>query len=381
MSDTHILQDALNHIPVHIQSVPDYERVARSFVRDDIWHYIEHGAEQNISLQANRLAFDDLFFVPRMLRDVKHGHTKTDVFGKTWTSPIMLAPVAYHALVHPEAELATIKAAVALQVPMVVSTLASVYFEQISAMAKVTAAELKRPVPPIWLQLYSQATMAETLAVVDAAVDAGFEAIVWTVDAHYKRSGLHLPEGVSAVNIGEQAQYKHTTHLLDETLVFGSWFTDHAPTWADLKTLREHTSLPILVKGLLSVEDAIEAKAMGADGVVVSNHGGRVLDGSVPALKVLASMRAALGEDFAILLDGGVRSGADVVKALALGANAVMVGRPQLHALAVAGTLGVAHMLHLLRMELELCMAQLGCATVKQLDAAIFAKTNPLQSD
>ena len=371
----HILQAALNHIPAHIQHVADYETCAREFIADDIWHYIQSGSDQNLSLAANRSSFDKLALLPRVLRSVHEGHTRVNVFGHEHRAPVLLAPVAYHGLVHPDAELATVQAAVAMQTAMVVSTLASRRFMDIRRTAETAAQELQRPVPPLWLQLYSQPTRAKTQAVLQAADEAGFDAIVWTVDAHYKRTAMVLPVGVSAVNVDAEAQHKHTSQLLDECLVLGSSFTECAPTWDDLAWLRAQTDKPILVKGIVSPADAKQALALGANGVVVSNHGGRVLDGMVSPVGVLPLMRAAVGADVPLLLDGGIRWGTDVAKALAVGADAVMLGRPQMHALAVAGMLGVAHMLHLLRVELELAMAQLGCAQVGDLNASVLHRS------
>ena len=368
----HILQAALGHIPAHIQHVADYEACAREFIADDIWHYIQSGSDQNLSLAANRRSFDQLTLLPRVLRSVHEGHTRVNLFGHEHRAPLLLAPVAYHGLVHPDAELATVQAAVAMQTAMVVSTLASRRFMDIRRTAEAAAQELQRPVPPLWLQLYSQPTREQTQAVLQAAAEANFDAIVWTVDAHYKRTAMALPVGVSAVNTDAEAQYKHTSQLLDECLVLGSRFTEHAPTWEDLAWLRGQTDKPILVKGIVSPADAKQALALGANGLVVSNHGGRVLDGMVSPVDVLPQMRAAVGAEVPLLLDGGIRWGTDVVKAVALGADAVMVGRPQMHALAVAGMLGVAHMLHLLRVELELAMAQLGCGVLTDVNESVL---------
>lgn len=366
-SVTHILQDALAHIPSNVHCVADYAQAARAFIREDIWQHIQQGSDQNLSIATNRQAFDACALLPQVLRSLHQGNAGITLLGERHLAPLLLAPVAYHGLVHPDAELASVRAAVATQTGMVISTLASRRFDDIVQAACQTAQELKRPVPPLWLQLYQQPSRSQTLAVIRAAEAAGLSAIMWTVDAHYKRSTLALPAGVSAVNIDTQAQRKHTSHLLDEVLVYGSSLTEQAPTWEDLQWLRTQTQLPIWVKGVLHPHDAKLAGEWGADGVVVSNHGGRVLDGAVAPLTVLPAVRDAVGEAMPILLDGGVSWGTDVVKALALGANAVMVGRPQLHALAVAGTLGVAHMLHVLRMEWELALAQMGCANATEL--------------
>ena len=366
-SVTHILQDALAHIPSNVHCVADYAQAARAFIREDIWQHIQQGSDQHLSIATNRQAFDACALLPQVLRSLHQGNAGITLLGERHLAPLLLAPVAYHGLVHPDAELASVRAAVATQTGMVISTLASRRFDDIVQAARQTAQELKRPVPSLWLQLYQQPSRSQTLAVIRAAEAAGLSAIMWTVDAHYKRSTLALPAGVSAVNIDTQAQRKHTSHLLDEVLVYGSSLTEQAPTWEDLRWLRAQTQLPIWVKGVLHPHDAKLAGEWGADGVVVSNHGGRVLDGAVAPLTALPAVRDAVGEAMPILLDGGVNWGTDVVKALALGANAVMVGRPQLHALAVAGTLGVAHMLHVLRMEWELALAQMGCANATEL--------------
>lgn len=254
---------------------------------------------------------------------------------------------------------------------MVVSTLSSYTLEAIAQAAQAAAQELGRS-GPLWFQLYQQAAREHTLQLIRRAEDAGYQALVWTVDAHIKRSSYPLPPGVEAVNLHGMPRQSQSGDLMSEHILFGSELARGAPTWDDLVWLRQQTRLPLIVKGLLSARAAAKAVELGADAIVVSNHGGRVLDSAVSALEVLPAIRAATPAHIPLLMDGGVRQGTDVLKAIALGASAVLLGRPQMHALAVAGMLGVAHMLYLLRAELELAMAQTGCASLDQIGPGLL---------
>lgn len=356
-------------IPADISTLADYERHAIRHIEAQAWRHIQGGADQNLTLAHNRAAFDALRLLPQPLADVRHGHTRTTLLGTELSSPILLAPVAYHRLAHPHGELATMRAAMALQTGMVVSTLSSHTLEDIAAAGTQVEQELGMAPGqggPRWFQLYFQPRREDTLQLLRRAEAAGYGAIVWTVDASIKRSGFPLPYGVEAANLRGMPATQHTS-TLQGPILFGTPLIAQAPTWADLQWLRSQTQLPLLVKGVLAPAQARQAAALGADALIVSNHGGRVLDGVPSPLEVLPALAQAVGPDVPLLLDSGVRWGSDVVKALALGARAVLVGRPQLHALAVAGLPGVAHMLHVLRAELELAMAQLGCATVGEI--------------
>ena len=192
--------------------------------------------------------------------------------------------------------------------------------------------------------------------------------IVVTVDAAVKRADFMLPPGVAAVNLRGGGQAPQRAEAAGGGgIVFGTPLARNAPTWADIAWLRGETRLPLVIKGLLSPDDARCAVETGMDGIIVSNHGGRVLDGTIAPMAALPAIAEAVGGAVPLLLDGGIRRGTDALKALALGARAVLVGRPQLHALAVAGMPGVVHMLHMLRAELELAMAQTGCATLADI--------------
>ena len=283
--------------------------------------------------------------------------------------------MAYHKLVHPDGERATAQAADALEAGFIASTMSSVSLEDI-------AAELGKNK---WFQLYFQTSRDLTLSLVRRAENAGYTALVVTVDApinglrnRAQRAGFALPKHVQAVNVADIPVPDPARLTADQSVVFQGLMA-HAPTWADLEWLRRATPLPIIVKGILHPDDAARVTATGLAGVVVSNHGGRTLDGLPASLTALPRVRAAVGPDFLVLLDGGIRRGTDVFKALALGANAVLVGRPQVYALAVAGALGVAHMLRLLREELEVTMALTGCPTLASIDANAIRPSSQIE--
>lgn len=356
----------LGTIPPDLRTLADYERVAARHMPAASWHHVQSGAGRELTLARNRAAFDEVQLLPRVLADLRGGGTELELFGRRHAAPILFAPVAYQRLAHPEGELATARAAAAMGLGLVASTLSSFTLEEIAAASRGASRELGRATTPLWFQLYLQEERSVSAALVDRAEAAGYEAIVLTVDASVKTAGFVLPEGVTAANLPNAATRQQTATGADGRRLFGTPLADRAPTWDDVAWLRARTRLPLLVKGILAIADAVRALEHGADGLVVSNHGGRILDGAPSAIDVLPAMvEAARGAP--LLIDGGVRSGGDVVKALALGAKAVLVGRPQMHALAVAGMAGVAHIAHLLRGELELAQAQLGCARVDQI--------------
>ena len=361
---------AHTQIPADIRCAADYERHAIHHIEAQAWQHIQSGADQNLTLSHNRAALDALRLVPQPVADLRHAHTRIELLGQTLASPLLLAPVAYQRLVHPEGELATVRAAMALQTGMVVSTLSSFTLEEIAQAGQAAATEMGHSTPR-WFQLYMQPAREHSLQLIRRAEAAGYTAIVWTVDASIKRSGFALPHGVEAANLRGMPSTQHTPPLLGPIL-FGTPLMQQIPTWDDLRWLRAQTQLPIIVKGILSPAQAQQAVDLGADALIVSNNGGRVLDGVVSPIEVLPAIAQAVQGQVPLLLDSGVRHGTDVVKALALGASAALIGRPQLYALATAGLVGVAHLLHLLRAELELTMAQLGCATVADITPAVL---------
>jgi 4-hydroxymandelate oxidase len=357
-------------LPGDLHTLADYQRHAATRLPPEVWGHIQEGSGFGDARDIDRAAFDAIRLLPRRLVDLREGHTGVELLGRRHASPILLAPVAYHRLAHAEGELATIRAATAMGVALALSTLSSITMEEVAQASREAARELGQTEPPHWFQLYAQPDRDHTLSLVRRAEEAGYTAIVFTVDAAVKRAGFPLPPGVEAANLlGMPTVQQVTGH---RAILLGTPLADQAPRWEGIAWLREQTSLPVLIKGLMAPQDGARAVELGVDGIIISHHGGRVLDSLPCALDLLPAMRAAVGADMTLLVDGGIRCGTDVVKALALGAQAVLVGRPQMHALAVGGFAGVAHMLHILRAELELAMAQLGCPTVAAITPEVI---------
>jgi 4-hydroxymandelate oxidase len=361
-------------IPPGLQTLDDYERQAARHMPADSWEHLQGGSGSGITLADNRAAFDRIRLLPRMLQDLRGGTTAIELFGRRHATPILLAPLAYQRLAHTEGELAVVRAAMAMAVGTVVSTLSSVPLEDIATAGRNAAQELGSAPAPLWFQLYLQEDSGWSAELVSRAEAAGYEAIVLTVDASIKRSDFILPPGIDAANLRGMPRLRQTS-VPQGRILFGTPLADAAPGWGDLAWLRTRTSLPLILKGVLAAEDARRAVAAGVDGLIVSNHGGRVLDGLPSALDVMPNIVDAVMGQVPLLLDGGVRSGTDIVKALALGASAVLIGRPQMHGLAVAGMAGVAHIAHILRAELELAMAQLGCRTVADVGRGVLYRS------
>lgn len=356
-------------IPSDIRCAQDYEVAAQATMAVASYEYVAGGTGRDLSVAANLTAFAQWSVYSRVLRDVKGGHTRVKLGSQILPHPILLAPVAFQKLAHAAGEVATARAAQAMESCMVCSTLSSCRLEEV---AEAAGSEK-------WFQLYFQTNRDDTLSLLRRAEAAGFRAIVVTLDASIQvastralRAGFRMPSDCVAVNLQPTAQQR-VELAADESRIFQGMMLA-APTWPDLAWLTSVTSLPIWVKGVLHPEDARALQAFGVAGIVVSNHGGRSLDGAPASLAVLPAIRAAVGDDFPLLLDGGVRSGTDIFKALALGADAVLIGRLQMYALSVAGALGVAHMIKLLREELEICMALAGCATLDDIDAGALLR-------
>lgn len=350
-------------LPANIHCARDYEDLARQILDPAVFAHMSGGAGRDVAVRNNLSAFDALKITPRVLRDLRGGSTRVSVLGVERPHPIWLAPVAFQSLFHEGAERETARAAGATGTCLVVSTLASQTIEEIASAAA----------PDRWFQLYVQPARDATLDLVRRAEAAGYQAIVVTVDAPIHAPGLTaLRAGFrGALTPANLAQYPNVdaSPAPGESRVFQG-FLQHAPTWADISWLREQTRLPLWLKGVMHPDDASTAQACGADGLVVSNHGGRELDAAPSSLSALPRIREALGPDFPLLFDGGVRSGEDLFRAIALGADGVMIGRLQACALAVAGALGVGHMIKLLREELEVCMALAGCASLADIRQA-----------
>ena len=364
----------VNKLPAGIVTLADHERQARTQLDDSAWAYLSGGAGDEITVRANRSAWDALQLHPRILQPLAGGHTRIQLLGKTLPHPILLAPVAYQRMAHPDGELATAHAAAALGAGMVLSTQASVALETV-AHAFHEAVKNEPGRGPLWFQLYMFHDRAFTRALVQRAEAAGFEALVVTVDAptsgyrdRERRVNFRLPLGVSAVNLAGLSTPSLALQAGQSALFDG--LLANAPTWDDIAWLLSITRLPILLKGVLHEADARQAVDLGVAGIIVSNHGGRALD-TVPATAlVLPSIVQRVAGDVPVLVDGGIRRGTDVFKAIALGASAVLVGRPVVYGLVNAGAVGVAHVLRLLRDELEIAMALSGYATLSNVGEA-----------
>lgn len=348
----------LQRIGASIASVSDYESLARDRVTEQAWSYVAGGAADEWTLRENCAAFQRLSLRTRVLRDLSDGNTQLSLFGQTFASPIFLAPIAYQRLVHPDGEIATALAAAAAQACMIVSTQASVSLEDIARQATA----------PLWFQLYFQPDRDFTANLVRRAEAAGYRALVVTVDApvsgirnREQRAGFSLPPGIDAVNLRGMPTPPPTESNADERILLGGPLLASAPTWNDINWLRSSTRLPVLIKGIMTAEDAKLAVNEGVDGIIVSNHGGRTLDTQPSTIDILPEVIEAVAGRMPVLLDSGIRRGSDVFKALASGAAAVLVGRPYIYGLAAAGAVGVAHVMHILRAELEVTMALTGC--------------------
>jgi 4-hydroxymandelate oxidase len=361
----------LTSIPPEIAAAWDYAPYARDRVTEAAWVYLDGGAADELTARRNAAAFEALILRPRLLADLSAGHTRLELLGQTLDHPILLAPVANQKLAHPDGDLATATAAAAMHAAMVVSTQANFTLEEIAEASG----------GPLWFQLYIQHDRDFTAALVRRAEVAGYTALVVTADApinglrnREQRAGFAFPPDVAPVNLAGMRAAPRQQATPGSAPLFGSPLLAAAPTWQDLAWLRTLTRLPILLKGVMSAEDALRAIDAGMDGVVVSNHSGRVLDGLPATIEVLPEIASAVGGRVPLLVDGGIRRGGDIFKAIALGASAVLIGRAYVQALAAAGAPGVAHVLHLLRAELEATMVLTGCATLSEIDSSRVAR-------
>lgn len=371
------------------------ETVARQRLSAEAYAYVAGGAGAEATVRANRAAFDRRSIVPRVLRDVSIRDLEVSLFGRTVPAPILLAPLGVLELVHPEADLAVARAAASVGLPLIFSNQASVSMERCaSAMGAA----------PRWFQLYWSKNDALVESFVHRAEAAGCEAIVVTLDttmlgwrtrdldlaylpflrgrgiAQYTsdpifnsmlsspppRPAADVPRRVNRHSLSALLQLRRRTSLAAVQHFIGT-YSRTTLTWDDLGFLRERTKLPIVLKGILHPDDARQALARGMDGLIVSNHGGRQIDGAVATLDALPAIVAAVGGRIPVLLDSGIRGGADVFKALALGARAVCIGRPYAYALAIAGEAGVVELLRNVIAELDLTVGLSGHRSVADL--------------
>ncbi len=366
------LMDEVPKLPLGFSGLQER---ARELLSPEAFGYVAGGAGAERTMQANLQAFERWKIVPRMLRDVSERTLATSVLGTAMPAPVMLAPVGVQSIVHPQAELAASRAAAAQGLPFILSTAASHTIEEVAeAMGQASR----------WSQLYWPKDRALAESFVHRAEQAGYGAIVVTLDTWllgWRPRDLghaYLPflKGQGVANYFSDPVFRAALERPPEEdpgPAIGRWadqFANPSVAWSDLPWLREQTGLPIVLKGIVHPDDARRAVQEGVDGLIVSNHGGRQVDGAIGALDALPEIHRAVGGELAVLFDSGVRTGADVFKALALGADAVCLGRPYVWGLAVDGRQGVEQVLRCLLAELDLTLALSGYTALDQLEGS-----------
>jgi lactate 2-monooxygenase len=352
------------------------EELARERLDPEPFGYVAGSAGTESTARANRAAFDRWRIVPRFLRDVSSRDLSTTVLGTQFPAPVALAPIGVQGILHPEAERAVARAAGALGIPMVLSTVSSYTLEDVAAEAD----------GPKWFQLYWPREREVAASLVARAKAAGYAALVVTLDTYIlawrprdlargylpflHRMGLANYESDPAFLAGLAKSPEEDP--LSSVVRWMTMFGDPTKTWADLAWLREQWDGPLVLKGVLHPDDARHAADAGVDGVIVSNHGGRQVDGEIASLDALPDVVAAVGDRMEVLFDSGIRTGSDVIKALALGARAVLLGRPYAYGLGLGGEAGVTHVLRSLLAELELSMALAGTRCIDDLTADVL---------
>ncbi len=337
-------------------NVNEYEALAQARVEATAWDFYQGGSDDEVTLQACRSDFERIRLRPRMLVDVSKCVMDTTVLGTPVSMPILVAATAFHGMAHPEGECATAQGVGMARTLMSASTSSNRTLEEIAQAAT----------GPLWFQLYTYHSLQASEAVVRRAEAAGYRAIVLTAD--FPRLGKRERDLRNKFELPPHLHMANFTYAVSDE--------NYIPipgnvTWDTINWLQSITSLPIVVKGILTAEDARLALVRGAAGIIVSNHGGRQLDGAVTSIEALPEIVEAVAGRCEVYLDGGIRRGTDILKALALGARAVMVGRPVIWGLAVNGAQGVQHVLEILRAELELDMALCGCPTLASINRSL----------
>ena len=346
----------------------EYEAAARDVLSPMAFDFVAGGSGDEVTLHGNRAAFDRWRLLPRVLRGLREVSTATSVLGQDITLPVLIAPSSLHRLCHDEGERATARAAKAAGTIYTLSTPASITIEEVAPEAG-----------PWWFQLYVFADRSFTRDLVARAMAAGASALVVTVDMPLlgrreadERNHFALPPDVTMVNIQVPASRLYEGANAGSGWVAAIPLVEPALTWDDLEWLASLSPMPVLLKGILHPEDAVRALEYGTQAILVSNHGGRQLDSAVAALDALPAVVEAVAGRVEVLVDGGVRRGTDVLKALALGARAVLIGRPIHWGLAVGGEAGVRHVLELLRAELALDLMLCGLASPAEVDRSLI---------
>jgi 4-hydroxymandelate oxidase len=357
-------------IPLDVLNIFDLERLAKERLPVLAYDYYRSGAWDETTLKANREAYEKLKIHYKILVDVEKRDLSTTIFGQHVDFPILVAPTAFHKLAHPDGELATGRAAVKAKTIMTLSSLSTTTIEEVAEATNKT----------FWFQLYINKQREYTRDLVARAESAGAKALVVTVDTPLwgrrerdVRNGFHLPPGLSAINLVKYQQEGIAKGQSGAGLGQSfAWMLDATLQWKDLEWLASITKLPIIIKGVCRVDDAIKATEHGIKGILVSNHGGRQMDSAPATIDVLPAIVDAVGNRTTVLMDGGIRRGTDAMKALAQGAKAVLVGRPVLWGLAAGGQQGVEKALSMLKEELDLGMALSGCRNLKELNRSLL---------
>ena len=351
--------------------IADFEALARERLAPIAWDFIAGGAGDELTVADNMEAFNRVKLRPRVVADVAVRDLSTEVLGVPLALPVMLAPASHQRMAHVDAELATARAAAAAGTVAVFGTGNHYAIEQVAAAAGA----------PFWFQMYCLENRSVTERIIRRAEAAGARAIVVTVDAtvparreRHMRNGFALPPEVELRNmVGIGLQDWLLSDPERGMPAFLESYTQMLLTWPEIDWLRSVVRVPLLLKGVMTAEDAELAVEHGVDGIIVSNHGGRQVDGTLAAIEALPEVAEQVSGRIAVLMDGGVRRGTDVLKALALGARAVLIGRPYLWGLAVDGEAGVSAVLSILRDDIDCAMGQLGQADVKRIDRSLVA--------
>jgi 4-hydroxymandelate oxidase len=353
-----------------VADLMQFEPLARKRLSQMAYDYVRSGGGDEITMRDNRLAFDRLKLAPNVMVDVSRLDTRVTLFGSELEHPILLAPIAYQRLYHKEGELATARGASAAGAAYVVSSFTTTAVEEI----------VRNTQQPIWFQLYVQRDRSFTKDMVQRAVAAGCKTVCVTADTpvlgcRYGQLAFKLPSNMECVHLrGLTQQVPPPGHNMQRGSIYDPAVTDPSFNWSDLDWLRSVAGVPVLVKGVLSAEDGKRAVEHGADGVIVSNHGGRNLDLVPATIEALPRVVEAVAGRVPVLLDSGIRRGTDVLMALALGAKAVLLGRPYIYGLALGGAQGVERAVAILRSEFERAMALAGRRTVGEIDATVLWK-------
>ncbi|HET8673940.1 MAG TPA: lactate 2-monooxygenase [Thermoleophilaceae bacterium] len=377
------LEGLSGKLPELPTSYAELEQRARETLSPEAFGYVAGGAGEEVTVRANRAAFERWRIVPRMLVDVSERDLRTELFGIELPAPLMLAPVGVMSIVHEEAELAVARAARELGVPMVLSNAASNSMEDVAEVLGDSAR---------WFQLYWPTNPELTASFVARAKEAGYGAIVVTLDTRLlawrprdiSRAYLPFLKGQGVANYFSDPVFRAGLEKApeeDPQAAIGLWatlFSNPGLSWDDLAFLQDHTDLPILLKGVLHPDDARRAVDHGVDGIIVSNHGGRQVDGSIAAIEALPDVVEAVPAEMPVLFDSGIRTGADVVKALALGARAVLLGRPYVWGLALGGEAGVRQVVRGLLADLDLTLALSGYTRPSELGQLALHRADAL---